>query len=248
MKFTKIPALVSLGLAGALALTACGSGTPKSAPAFSEIAQKANDNAKKATAVTFSGNAPSTSGMEGKMTMRANFEAPAAFDIKIEGSKDGKSMNLEAISVDGKAYMKGASAFAGSAGGAGDKMAEAVGEKYIEMPAAQASSMDPTKMRDEMVDDMPKGDDVTAAGEVVKFEGKDAYAYTGKDQKKVYISADGTDQYVGMEEPGKDGKEASKVVISDWNKKAEIKAPAADQVMSMDELKQKVMESMSSGN
>ncbi|MGO1320172.1 MAG: hypothetical protein ACTII7_02345 [Galactobacter sp.] len=240
-------------LALSLALTGCGSDSPKpvggeqkqsvpkEGPSAKDAVDKAKANMTNWTSVSLSGEFKD----EGNgMVLEASGSVKEGedFQLKISGTIDGKEQSADILSVGGKFYMKGSEDFyKQNMGDSSGEMAKAIGDKYLEVPSAQADAMDEMSLHgfmeevldpDDMdVDDLPNPD---AKGKLVDFEGIQAYEYRVSDDGDdvtLYITADGSEQLAALK-----SNEEGQFVFKDHNKDFSFDAPSKDEVMSMEDL------------
>ncbi|MFE6971779.1 hypothetical protein [Isoptericola sp. NPDC057653] len=254
---TKKPlVLTSVALAGALALAGCdggpstdaptagtvtGSGQPEEAaeesapaqdvPPYSEIADEVKANVAALTSLTLTGtfvDDGETMTIEGSGAVTGEGD----FTLTMSGTVDGKPADATILRVDGATYLKASPQFfAANFGDSDGAISEALGDKYLQLPKeAGADDLSLESFVDEFAADLPSAADVPddTPGELVDFHGQQVYEYAADDGTSMQVTADGSDQLVGVSSPG-DGE----MVLSDLNEAPDVQAPAADDVMDL---------------
>lgn len=254
---TATVATSALALALTLPLAGCGgdsssggSGTKKEAvakegPTGTAALEAAKKNLKELKSVTFSGTVKED-GSDMKIDGKGSVKKGEDYELTVDGTIKGVKQSLNILSVGGTVYMKGSEDFyKQNLGDSSGKMAAAIGDKYLQVPSEQTSSMSDMSLAGLMdsafdPDDMDADDlaNPSAKGKLVNFEGTQAYEYKAKDDDagNFYLTADGSKQFAGLK-----SNEEGTIVFKDHNKKFTIEAPAKDQVMSMEDLQKAAM-------
>jgi hypothetical protein len=198
------------------------------APKASEILQKARANALAATSAAFTGNVVDNDGTKITIDYKGTSDGKTS-DITLQTPKDGKA---RLITVPEGVFIQADATFWKAQGAPAE--VQKAGDKFIKAPASAGSMADELSLTS-FIEKAFKELDASKVSPTVAEEpvnGIDCWVLTdhgGKEQGALYVSKDGFDvvRFTGTKSsPGQ-------LDFSRWNEDLGIKAPPADQVMSL---------------
>jgi hypothetical protein len=161
----------------------------------------------------------------------------------VQVTADGGKAAMTIIHTGSKVYLTGSPEYFRSAfGNQAEQASTIVGDKYLDMPADLAQTLpdaDPSTLIDNIANDTESLDlmkDPQAPGKPTDLDGRTVYAYPGSDgDSALYLTADGTAQLAGMTNP-----ETGRIILTEHNQAPEAQAPSPEQVMTMDEVQERL--------
>ncbi|MGO1591393.1 MAG: hypothetical protein ACTHW1_05325 [Ancrocorticia sp.] len=171
------------------------------------------------------------------------------YSLEVSGSIIPDNGAVSIVRADGTYYINGSESYFETVMGDTDgQIADTLGDKYLEVPADQAEGVEDMTLKS-FVDTFTQQDfDVsalkdpdapgvldTADASPDDPDGMQVYAYETNDNDGtlLYLTADGENQFAGIESP-----EVGNVLLSEHNQAEEVQAPGEDEVMTMEELQE----------
>lgn len=167
-------------LTGALLLTSCGGGSPLEGKTGSEVAELAADALVEAGSVRVSGMMV-TDGQEGEIDLRLEGD-DAAGTITMDG------LEIELITVDGAAYLRGTPDLLEMLGLPAEAAAQIDGQ-WIEIPAAEAEDFSDFSLEG-IADELRSPDDVKEETRTDELDGEDVVIVEQEDGKSLVVADD----------------------------------------------------------
>lgn len=231
-------AMAAVGLGAAGLLTACGGGGDGGGFAdesADEIVKTAKADMADLKAVKVSGSV-SSDGQEIDIDLQASSDGDCTGTIGIAGG------STELLGVGGSTWMRPDEAFwRATAGGSADQVIEAVGDKWVVVPAEDDSFnsfCDVEELLDQMLEeDEDDGSTYTKSG-TEDVDGDETIAIDNEDPE------DGTSTgYILLDEPHylvkiekTDGEDTGSVTFSEFDEEFDVEAPGDDEVVDLDQL------------
>lgn len=226
-------AVASIGMAAAL--TACGGGDDFSEKSGQQIADASKKAMGGLDAVKVSGTVM-TDGQEVTIEVQTNDKGDCTGSIATGGG------TAELLGAGGKIWFKPDEAFwRASAGDTADQILAVVGDKWVVVPSSGDGFdefCDIDDLMDELIESEKDDGDTYKKKDVEDVDGDDAIPVERKsDDDGIsvgYVLVDEPHYLVKVEKT--DGDDTGKVTFSEFDKEFDVTAPAADEVVDLDNL------------
>lgn len=205
--------------------------TPTAAPEWATAGPEVNAALKAASSLRLTATSSEADGRSAVMFGQTSKDGNSSVTM----AQKSEDIEFTLMTVDGLGYLKGnKKAYSQVMGDTTGKMAEALGDKYMKLSAAQLKEMGTSVTLSAGVDEIAKLLPAATAqpkASIGEFEGQPASVYETS-EVKVYIATDGSNRVLAVT------KAANKTTyaLTDWDSAPAVEAPAADQTVDASEV------------
>jgi hypothetical protein len=241
-----------VGAIGALAvLAACGggSGSEGSDSADSDFAKESASAIEKASTTDMK--AIKAVHIVGELSQQAG-EVSLDISLTTEGDCTGTFSpgdgSAEVVSLDGTSWFKPDEEFwQAQAGPQAEQIISTVGDDWVQLPEGDASFLpfcDLEELLDQIDDADADTDKPSKKGETEDVDGQEAIKLTGKKEDggttTVWVAVDDPHHILKVEREG--GDSSGSLTFSEFDQDVSVAAPAADEVITFEELQQQAQQ------